>query len=371
MDDRTLVVVFLRGGLDGLGAVVPYEDDDYHRARPVLRQRPPGRGDASRLDERFALHAGLSALRPLYDAGRLAIFHAIGSDDSTRSHFEAQDQMERGASEQRPLAGGWIARWLRAAKEDGALAAVAFGDKLPESLRGATSACAVSSLADLEVSTRSGDGAGFAAALASLHADGGPAATALVRRRGRDALSLLDRVEELRRDGAGLGGFPDTAFARSMSQVVQLVRAGVGLRAAAVDHGGFDTHFGQALTLASELREFAEGLDAFDRALGSDRDRVTTVCVTEFGRTLSENSSFGTDHGRGSCAFVLGGGVAGGRVVADWPGLDDASLADERDLRVTTDYRDLLGEVLARRFGLADPSAVFPGHAFRTLGVVA
>lgn len=371
MTDRTLVVVFLRGGLDGLGAVVPYEDDDYHRARPVLREGRPGDGGPARLDDRFALHAGLAALRPLWDGGRLAILHAIGSDDSTRSHFEAQDQMERGASETRPLAGGWIARWLRAAGEEGALAAVAFGDHLPESLRGATSACAVSSLADLDVATRTGDGEGFAAALASLHADGGPPATALLRRRGRDALSLLDRVEGLRREASLADGFPDTAIGRSLGQVVHLVHAGVGLRAAAVDHGGFDTHVGQALTLASELRELAEGLAAFDRALGDARDRVTTVCVTEFGRTLSENSSFGTDHGGASCAFVLGGGVRGGRVVADWPGLDDASLREERDLRVTTDYRDLLAEVLVRRFGLGDPAAVFPGHAARPLGVVA
>lgn len=373
MDEPTLVVVFLRGGLDGLGSVVPYADDAYHRARPTLRQAPPRPGSADtgpiRLDDRFALHGALRALRPLWERGRLAIVHAVGSDDPTRSHFEAQDQMERGESASDRLAGGWLARWLRAGRSDGALDAIAFGTQLPESLRGAPSACAVRSLDDLAVTTGTGDTAGFAAALAALHADGGTAASALVRRRGRDALALLDRVESLRRDARAANGFPPSDLGRALAQVARLVHARVGLRVATVDHEGFDTHFGQGLALDGRLRELAEALAAFDLGLGEARDRVTTLCVTEFGRRLSENASFGTDHGRASCAFALGGGVRGGQVAGSWPGLADEALENGLDLRVTTDYRDLLAEALVRRFGLADVGTVFPRHAARPVGV--
>jgi uncharacterized protein (DUF1501 family) len=373
--DRTLVVVFLRGGIDGLAAVAPTGDDDYQRARPTLgvAAPKPGRDGATRLDDRFALHADLAALRPAWDDGRLAIVHAIGSDDSTRSHFEAQDQMEHGASDAAPLSGGWLARWLRAEGEGGALSAIAFGTQLPESLRGAPSACSVTSLEDLAVTTKTGDARGFATALATLHREGGPPATALVRKGARDALALLDRVETLRRDverGEG-GTAPASDLGRSLAQVARLVEADVGLRVATVDHGGFDTHFGQQLALAGPLRELGDALADFDRRLGPRRDRVTTLCVSEFGRRLAENTSFGTDHGRGGVAFALGGGVRGGRVVCDWPGLAEDRLDDGLDLRVTTDYRDLLWEVLSRRFGARDAAATFPGHRQREVGVFA
>ena len=374
-DARTLVVIFLRGGVDGLSAVIPYEDDEYRRARPLLAVPAPKPGAADgdgpiRLDDRFALSADLAALRPSWDAGRLAVLHAVGSDDSTRSHFEAQDQMDHGASEKQSLAGGWIARWLRSAGETGALSAVAFGTALPESLRGAPSACALESLDQLGVTTKTGDTKGFAAALAALHPTSGPGATALVRKGARDALALLDRVDDLRRDTkAESQDVPRSDLARALSQTARLVRADLGLRAVTVDHGGFDTHFGQKVALPGQLRDFAEALAHFDKALGDARDRVTTLCITEFGRRLRENSSFGTDHGRGSVAFALGGGVRGGRVVCDWPGLADDQLDEGIDLRVTTDYRDLLWETLSKRFGATDVAAVLPGHAAKTVGV--
>ncbi|MCE9638501.1 MAG: DUF1501 domain-containing protein [Planctomycetes bacterium] len=373
-EPRTLVVVFLRGGMDGLSAVAPYAEAAYHRARPTLRLAEPRSSSMAagplRLDDRFALHEDLAALRPLWDDQRLAIVHAIGSDDSTRSHFEAQDQMEHGASEAQPVAGGWAARWLRSAAEGGALSAIAFGTQLPESLRGAPSACSVESLDELAVGTKTGDAKGFAAALAALHPDGGPSATALVRKGARDALALLDRVEELRRDAKSAPVAAETDLGRALSQVARLVESDVGLRIATIDHGGFDTHFGQAVGLPGRLKELGEALAGFDRILGGRRDRVTTLCVTEFGRRLAENSSLGTDHGRGGVAFALGGGVRGGRVVCDWPGLAEDSLDDGLDLKVTTDYRDLLWETLAARFGATDVASVFPGHAPRPVGVM-
>jgi len=365
MEPRTLVVVFLRGGMDGLAAVPPVFDDGLRRARPSLGVDRPKPGDASgpaMLDDRFALSPDLAALLPLYRDGRLAVVHAVGSDDDTLSHFEAQDQMEHGASRTRPLAGGWLGRWLRARGADDALAAVAFGEKMPESLRGAPSACAVESLDDVAVATTTGDAAGFATAIAALHADepGAGAATTIVRAAGRDSLRLLARVADLRAQTSAGGAYPRTDLGRALSQVALLVKKEVGLVAGAVDHGGFDTHFGQSVALPPKLVEFAEALAAFDADLGAHRDRVTTVCMTEFGRRVAENASLGTDHGRASCAFVVGGGVVGGRVVAKWPGLADADL-DGDNLRVTTDYLDVLFEILARRFDLTAPGAVFPG----------
>jgi uncharacterized protein (DUF1501 family) len=373
MEPRTLVFVFLRGGMDGLAAVAPVFDDDYHRLRPTLAVDAPragATGGAARLDDRFALHPELAALVPAFREGRLAIVHAIGSDDDTLSHFEAQDQMDHGGSVKEPLGAGWMARWLRAAGRRDPLAAVAFGATLPESLRGAPSACAVTSLSDIAVRTTTGDAEGFAAAIAALHAPSpdasGPAA--LVRAAARDALALLARVADVEDSADSGAAYPRTDLGRAFSQVAALVRRDVGLRAAAIDHGGFDTHFGQTVSISSPLSEFAGALAAFDADLAALRERVTVVCLTEFGRRAYENASLGTDHGRASCAFVLGGGVEGGRVVAKWPGLRDADL-DGGNLRVTTDYRDLLWEALSRRFGATDPGAVFPGLAPAPVGV--
>lgn len=372
MEPRTLVLVFLRGGLDGLAAVAPVHDDDYRRARPALGVAAPRAGDpsgAARLDDRFALHPDLAALVPLYREGRLGIVHAIGSDDDTLSHFEAQDQVDRGESRGRPLGGGWIGRWLRARGESDPLAALAFGERLPESLRGAPSACAVESLDDVRVRPPTGDEEGFAHALAALHAPGGAdAARALVCGAAASALATMRRIAEIRAGPVSGGSWPRTDLGRALAQVALLVGKDVGLRAAAIDHGGFDTHFGQGIALGPRLVELAEALAAFDRELGPLRDRVTTLCVTEFGRRLHENVSLGTDHGRASVAFALGGGVRGGRVAGRWPGLSEATL-DDGNLRVTTDYRDLLWEALAARFGETDPSRVFPGHAPQGLGL--
>ena len=367
---RTLVFVFLRGGLDGLNTIVPTFEDAYRERRPTIALAARGAGDTSAaravpLDDRFAFHPGLEPLLPLYREGRLAVVHAVGSDDDTRSHFEAQDQMEHGAAVRRPLSGGWLARWLRTLPDAGALSALAIGRTVPESLRGAPSVTAVQSLDEIRLAVPTQRSERFASALARLY-DG---AAGPLRGPGRDALALLRRVEDVRTEPAAGAGYPDTAFARSLSQVARLVRRDVGLRAAALDQGFYDTHVTQDALLRSQLAELAGGLAAFDRDLGELREQVTVVCLTEFGRRTYENAGLGTDHGRGSCGFVLLGGVRGGRVVTTWPGLGDGATEGPGDLRVTTDYRDLLWEALARRFGATDRESVFPGLVPRPPGV--
>lgn len=374
-----LVVIFLRGAMDGLNTVVPYRDDDYRRLRPVLSlPAPDGKAPAGRsvldLDGQFGLHPALEPILPLWREGKLAIVHAVGSDDRTRSHFEAQDQVEHGSSFGEVIAGGWIGRHLRSRGRAGAaLQALAFGETIPESLRGAPSAGAVRSLDEVRLASPSGDEAGLSKALAALHAEGSD----LVRVSGRETLALLRRVQEIRTDASlGRTEFPADDFGRALSQVSRLLKAGVGLEAACVDLGGFDTHFGQggidfglAGGLAEPLRSLGAGLAAFAKDLGPRFEETTVVVLTEFGRRAYENTALGTDHGSGSAMFLLGGGLRGGKVLGRWPGLAKDRLFEESDLAVTTDYRSVLAEVLAKRRGATDVGAVFPGFEAKPIGV--
>ena len=369
-----LVVVFLRGAMDGLNAIVPHFDPDYGRWRPTLALPASACLD---LDGSFSLHPALGPLLPLYREGRMALVHAVGSDDRTRSHFEAQDQAEHGAASGQAVSGGWIGRHLRARGEgSGAVQALAFGEAIPESLRGAPAAGALRSLADLRIAVRSGDEAGVEAALADLHASGDD----LVSASGRETLSLLRRVQEIRSDAAGPAsrGYPEDEFGRALAECARLLRADLGLEAACLDLGGFDTHFGQGTLgdglaggLAGPLRSLGEGLAAFARDLGPRFDETTVVVLTEFGRRVYENTALGTDHGSASAMLLLGGGLRGGKVHGRWPGLAKDRLHEESDLAVTTDYRQVLAEVLAKRCGARDLEAVFPGLVPSPIGVCA
>jgi uncharacterized protein (DUF1501 family) len=377
-----LVVVFLRGALDGLNAVVPHFDPDYRRWRPSLAlPAPDAAAPAGRacldLDGSFSLHPALAPLLPLHREGRMAVVHAVGSDDRTRSHFEAQDQAEHGAASGQAVSGGWIARHLRARGAPGATGAVqalAFGEAIPESLRGAPAAGALRSVADLRIGVGSGDEAGIAAALADLHAEGDD----LVAASGRETLSLLRRVQAIRDDAAGAAslGYPGDGFGRAMAEAARLLRADLGLEAACLDLGGFDTHFGQGTLgdglaggLAGPLRSLGEGLAAFARDLGPRFGETTVVVLTEFGRRAYENGALGTDHGSGSLMLLLGGGLRGGKVHGRWPGLAKERLHEESDLAVTTDYRQVLAEVLACRCGQDRLDLVFPGLVPAPIGV--
>ncbi|MBI3269688.1 MAG: DUF1501 domain-containing protein [Planctomycetes bacterium] len=369
-----LVTVFLRGGADGLNIVVPHTDEAYYRARPgIALTRPdakaakgvPGGGRVIDLDGRFGFHPALEPLLPAWQAGELAVAHAVGSEDATRSHFEAQDWMERGAGTESGVSGGWIARHLRSRRgtPPGALAAVAIGPTVPESLRGAPAATALESLEELRLHGDGGQGPQLAGVLASLYGDGDDP----LLRAGRETLGVMESVRKLVSEPFAPGHskeFPYGHFGHSLGQVARLVRADLGLEAATIDLGGWDTHFvqGSATGLqADRLGELARGLAAFRTDVGDRWKDVTIVVMTEFGRRLQENTSLGTDHGRASAMFVLGGGVVGGRVYGDWPGLAPESLEVPGDLRVTTDYRSVLADVLEARLANDRVDAVFPG----------
>lgn len=355
---QTLVVVFLRGGADGLNLVAPLEDDGYYRARPRIAI---GKKEAVRLDGFYGLNPLLKSLESAYREGDLAIVHAAGSEDTTRSHFEAQDLMEHGGI----TAGGWLGRFLRAqtAAASGPLAAVALGKVIPECLRGAPSATVLQSLDDYSLGenrTR------LTRALAGLY----ERQIDFLADAGRDTLAALQRIEQLRqttyqpRHGADYG---TDDFSRGLMQIARLIRARVGLQATSVDLGGWDSHFSQGTLMDPLIRRLAQGLSAFHRDLGPEMENVTVVVMTEFGRRLAENSAFGTDHGRGSVMFVMGGGIAGGRVLGSWPGLTRDVLEGPGDLPVTTNYRDVLAPVL-RRHGVTEKlDQVFPGFTLQAL----
>ena len=362
MNERALIVVFLRGAADGLSLVPPVGDDDYQRARPTLAV---SKKQGLALDGFFALHPLLAPLHPYYSEGKLAIVHACGSQDQTRSHFVAQDLMERAGVS---VSGGWLGRWLRARLEaegsgftGGALDALSVGTSVCESLRGAPTVTAMESLSDL--------GGGATAQRLNERLKTLYAADELLATPARAALDAslrlgaLEQRSEPPRHGAV---YPSSAkegevaerFGARLRLVARLIHAGLGLRAACVDLDGWDSHFVQSTLLESQLRALGSGLAAFAQDLGPTLDTTSIVVMTEFGRRVAENASLGTDHGRGGAMFVLGGGTSGG-VHCRWPSLRAQALDGPGDLPVVHDYRDVLAGVLARH-GAVDLARVFP-----------
>ncbi len=359
----TLVVIFLRGGADGLNLIVPHGDDGYYRARPNIGIR---REQLLELDGFFGLNPLLAPLHAWWQAGQLRLVHGTGSEDETRSHFAAQDFMEHGGL----AAGGWLGRFLRA-RPDAArspLTAVAIGPHLPESLRGAPSCAAIQSLDDFGLGEHLP--ATFLPQLAALY----QAAPGLLGPAGQSALAALQRIDALRQTAAapeGGASYGADDFSAGLRQVARLIKGRVGLQAATLDLQGWDSHITQASLLASPLQRLGQGLHAFATDLGpAVLARTPIVVLTEFGRRVAENSAAGTDHGRGSAMFVLGGGVAGGggggggggKVQADWADLATSPLVGPGDLPVRINYRDVLAPVLLQQSPAVDLGKVFPGY---------
>jgi uncharacterized protein (DUF1501 family) len=342
-DPRTLVVVFLRGAADGLTLVAPVGDDNYHKFRPRLAVK---KSDAVPLDDMFGLHPNLGALEAAWKDGDLALIHGAGGESDTRSHFEAQDLMEHGGV----AAGGWLGRFLRArGSVESPLSAVALSPTLPESLSGAPSAAAFQSFEEFAIADKRGRAAKdiFTRELQRLYA--------LEQDTLRDAAATtfeaLRRIEAIDSHAAPANGAEyDTkdSFAQGLRQVAQLIRADVGLNAASVDLGGWDSHFTQQTLIEPLMLRLSKALAAFRRDLGPRMTTTTVVVMTEFGRRVAENSGFGTDHGRGGAMFVMGGGVHGGRVLGGWPGLKSEMLEGPGDLPVWNNYRNVLAPILTR-----------------------
>ncbi len=361
----TLVTIFLRGGLDGLAAVAPYTENEYYSRRPTLAVPRPGQANgAIDLDGRYGLHPALNPLKRHWDAGTLGIVHAVGLSTPSRSHFDAQDFMERAWMQQGGIGTGWMNRHLQAGARAGdpTFRAVAIGRAVPRSNAGPVPVVALTSPSSYQLSTSTMRGAQLAAALqqafvgpSTLDSAGGRVFGAIGELAANPAISAAPE------NGAS---YPNTTFGNYLRTLAALIKAGIGVEAASADIGGWDSHRNQAADLNRLLDELARSLDAFVTDLGPRMANVSVVTMTEFGRKAFENASQGTDHGRGSVMFALGGGVVGKQVMTDWPSLREDAL-DGGDLRVTIDYRAVLAEWLSRRGGASSVEAIFPGFAGR------
>ena len=360
-DQRTLVVIFLRGAADGLTLVAPVEDDNYHKFRPRLAVK---KSDAVPLDGVFGLHPNLRPLEAAWKDGDLAIAHGAGGESDTRSHFEAQDLMEHGGL----AAGGWLGRFLRArGPSGGPLSAVALAPTLPEMLSGAPSAAAIQSIGEFALGKELKPE--FPRELERLYAleqDGRPLGAAL-RAAAVSTFEAIHRIESIDAKAApGNGASYDEKddFAQGLRQIALLIKANLGLDAASLDLGGWDSHFTQKTLIEPLMRRLANGLAAFRKDLGARMATASVVVMTEFGRRVAENASFGTDHGRGGTMFVMGGGVKGGRVLGGWPGLKPELLDGPGDLPVWNNYRNILSPILQRHGAQAASLAkIFPNFA--------
>jgi uncharacterized protein (DUF1501 family) len=366
---KTLVVVFQRGAMDGLNAVVPYGDEMYRKMRPTIAIPAPRGGSkeaALDLDGHFGLHPALEPLLPLWNEGSLGIVHAVGSPDTTRSHFDAQDFMESGTPGVKSTDDGWMNRHLQAHPDQKAtpFRGVSLTPTLPRSLAGRAPAVAMGSIQ--EFGLRTGGAPRVAQSFEDMY-DG--AVRNVMQGTGQqtfDALAFLKKADPARYTPAAGAAYPRGRYGDSLRQVAQLIKADVGVEVAFTEVGGWDHHAAEGGVqgqLANRLREFGAALAAFHRDLGDRMRDVVVVSLTEFGRTVRENGNRGTDHGHASVSFVMGGEVRGKKVHGPWPGLSEGKLHEGRDLAITTDFRDVLSEVLVRHLGARDMASVFPRHA--------
>lgn len=372
-----LVCIFLRGGLDGLAAVAPcFEGASYYDRRPTQSVPEPGSENGGiELGNGFGLHPALGGLKQVYDAGDLAIVHATGLPGGSRSHFDAQADAERGAGLDKSVVTGWIGRHLQSAAwlNESPYRAVGIGTLLQASLRGYPNGLAVRSFRDHRFHAPGREEQLFARTVQRMYSIEDPQ-TALERqaRLVFDTIELMQQLADAEYTPDNGAVYPDTNFGRALRSIAQLIKADVGLETARTDVGGWDTHAQQGTIggdLANRLAELGNAMTAFYLDLGSLKDHVTLLTMSEFGRRVDENGSRGTDHGSGNVMFLMGGGVNGGQVFGPWPGLADEHL-DDGDLAVTTDYRDILAEVVQRRLSNSSLDYVLPGHTVTPLGLL-
>lgn len=375
---KILICIFQRGAVDGLSMVVPFGDPNYYKVRSEISIAQPsvkaGNEGAVDLNGYFGLHPAMADLAPLFKKGHLAIVHACGSPNATRSHFDAQDFMECGVSGDKSVYSGWLNRTLLSCPEDRAkltpFRAVAMTPLLPRSLQGDHEALAIPDLKTFGVGTgaaavpsmnSSATAKGFEGMYESavgdvLHGTG---------KEAFDAIDMLKKADPTRYQPANGATYPGGSFGRSLQQIAQLIKASIGVEVAFAEVGGWDTHANQGAAtgqLANRFTEFSKGIAALYQDLGDRMADVVILTMSEFGRTVKENGNRGTDHGHATCFLALGGPIKGGKVLGKWPGLAREQLFEGRDLALTTDYRDIFAEIAQKHLGARDLASIFPKH---------
>ena len=376
---KTLVAIFLRGAADGLNIVVPFGDPLYRQLRPTLGLQAPRPQDDTQnngpfgpvidLDGKFGLHAGLRHFKELWDKRQLAIVEAAGSPDPSRSHFDAQDYMESGTPGK--TGNGWLNRALGEPGPDASpLRAVALSNRVPRTLRGEYEAVALGNVQDFNISDQ--ERLAILRNMYSLTSD------ATMRRTGNDAFEAMKMLQSMAKEQTPNRGEQPPAqnpfspnsrpsynaggqLGRNLQELARLIKSGAGVEAAFAEVDGWDHHQSENNQLPNLLTQFSNAIAAFYQDLGDRMEDVVIVTMSEFGRTVEENGTGGTDHGHGSFMMVLGGPVAGGKIYGTWPGLEKEQLFENRDLAVTTDFRTVLSELVRGHLGRTDLSSVFPG----------
>jgi len=367
---KTLIAIFQRGAVDGLNMVVPFGERNYYELRPNIAIPKPANGSVEAtldLDGFFGLHPALNPFKPFWDTKRLAIVHASGSPDNTRSHFDAQDYMESATPGLKSTNDGWLNRYLQS-KDDpqrSLFRAVSMTQTMPRVLQGRAPALAISNLSDFAI--RAGrSSASIQGGFEEIYAATANDSLAGMGRETFEAVNYLKKVNPAQYKPENGAQYPRSPFGSSLLQIAQLIKAGVGLEVAFTDIGGWDTHVNEGSSrgqLANLLQQFSSGIAALYTDLGQRMDDVVILTMSEFGRTVRENGNRGTDHGHANAMFVLGNTVRGGKIYGQWPGLKSDQLYEGRDLALTTDFRDVFGEIAARHLGSANLKTVFPGYS--------
>lgn len=365
---KRLVVLFQRGAADGLNIVVPHGEPSYYSMRPSIAIPRPKTGAESAidLDGFFGLHPSMTAFKPLWDSGRLAIVHAAGSPDNTRSHFDAQDYMESGTPGVKSTEDGWLNRALTGVQEPASspFRAVAMGGAVPRTLAGAAPAVAMGNIREFAVGGRGPAGQAASSSFEAMYEHSVDAVLHGTGNETFEAVKMLKAADPEKYTPAAGANYPRGRFGDSLRQVAQLMKSNLGVEVAFADIGGWDHHVNEGSVqgqIANLTREFSQSIASFWTDLGDLAGETVIVTMSEFGRTARENGNRGTDHGHANVMFVLGGPVKGGKVYGRWPGLQTEHLYEGRDLAVTTDFRQVLSEAVSRHLGNKDVARVFPG----------
>jgi uncharacterized protein (DUF1501 family) len=367
---KQLVVLFQRGAADGLNIVVPFGEPNYYRMRPTIAIPQPSHGGAEAavdLDGFFGLHPSLAPLAPLFHSNHLAIVHAAGSPDPTRSHFDAQDFMESGTPGVKATEDGWLNRALETVPEEHAspFRAVAMGPNLPLTLRGEAPAIALPDVDQFKVMAQNaGMSQVVEGGFEAMYAQTVDQALRGTGTETFEAIDMLRKADPSKYQPENSAEYPKSRLGKNLEQIGQLIKANIGVEVLFVDCGGWDNHVNEGGVqgqLSNLLRDLGQGLVAFHQDMGDRMQNIVVVTMSEFGRTARENGNRGTDHGHANCMFVMGGDVKGGKVYGKWPGLEDHQLNENRDLFLTTDFRSVLSEILAKHIGVPDLKPVFPG----------
>jgi uncharacterized protein (DUF1501 family) len=364
---KILITIFQRGAVDGLNMIVPFGEREYYAARPSIAvPKPNGAEGAVDLDGFFGLHPRLAPLKPLWDSKQMAIVHATGSPDGTRSHFDAQDYMETATPGVKSTQDGWLNRYLHAREHAEAtpFRAVALAPQMPRSLQGLEPALAIGQIGQFGI--RAGQATDMVQA--SFESEYAAAADRVLNKTGGqafDAVRMLKSADPSKYQPENGADYPRSGYGEALRQIAQLIKADVGLEVAFAEAGGWDTHVNQGSSvgqLAARLDDFGRGIAALARDLGDRMSDVVILTMSEFGRAVAENGNRGTDHGHGNAMMIIGGqNVRGGKVYGRWPGLGREQRYDGRDLAVTTDFRSVFAEVVRGHLGVADTRTIFPG----------